>query len=181
MKIGEKMKKKRFIGIAAIAVILIVILLLIICLKNPISNIFNKRYALNLYDANVHYTRGIEAFYDRNGELKSFEVYLIYDDNSLAISLGSDGSDGKYSEATASTVINDDGSVKISNFITPKSVEAGALDDKDFYMASSIYDKVKTEDDIKVFLEDQVNRAKENGAPCDDTNYIIINNKKTEW
>lgn len=171
------MKKKRFICIVAGAIILIVILLLVIFFKNPI----NKRYALNLYDENVHYTRGIEAFYDRNGELKSFEVYLVYDDNSLGISLEQNDAKTKYPQAVSTCVINDDGSVKISNFLTPESIEAGALEDKDFFMASSIYDKVKTEDDIKVYLEDQLNRVKENSIPDDGTNYIIINNKNAEW
>lgn len=177
MKISEKIKKKRFIYIAAGAVILIVILLLVIFLKNPIE----KRYALNLYDADMHYTRGIEAFYDRNGEMKSFEVYLIYDDNSLGISPQQNDLQEKYPDAISAYVINDDGSVRISNFLTSESIEAGALDDKDFFMASSIYDKVKTVDDIKVFMEDQLNRAKENNIPDDGTNYIIINNKNAEW
>ncbi|MCH5190783.1 MAG: hypothetical protein J1F23_01320 [Oscillospiraceae bacterium] len=169
------MKKKRFICIAACAVILIVVLLLVICLKCP------KRYALNLYDENVHYTRGIEAFYDINGELKSFEVYIIYDDNLLGISVGRNDSETKYPDAMSTCVINDDGSVKISNYLTSKSIEAGALDDKDFFMASSIYEKVKTEDDIKVFLEDQLERAKESNIPDDGINYIIINNKNAKW
>ena len=177
MKIYEIMKKKRFICIAAGAVILIVVLLSAIFLKNPISS----RYALNLYDANVHYTRGIEAFYDRNGELKSLEVYLIYDDNSLGISPQQNASKTEYPEAVSTCVINDDGSVKASNFITPKSIEAGALEDKDFFMASSIYDKVKSESDVKVFMEDQLNRAKENSIPNDGTNYIIIKNKNAKW
>ena len=175
MKIGEKMKKKRSICIAAGAVFLVVILLLVICLKSP------KRYALNLYDENVHYTRGIEAFYDINGELKSLEVYIIYDDNSLGISIGRNDSETKYPEATSTCIINDDGSVRISNYLTSKSIEAGALEDKGFFMAGSIYDKVKTEDDIKAFLEDQLERAKENNIPDDGINYIIINNKNAKW
>ncbi|MCH5316259.1 MAG: hypothetical protein J1E81_10110 [Eubacterium sp.] len=181
MKTDEKMKKKRFICIAAGAVILIVILLLAVFLKNPIGNLFNKRYALNLYDTNAHYTRGIEAFYNGSGELKSLEVYIIYDDDSLGILPRQNDSEGEYAGAISSCVKNDDGSVKISNFLTSESIEAGALEDKDFFMASSLYDNVKTEDDIKAFLEDQLNRAKENGIPDSETNYIIINNKNANW
>lgn len=181
MKNGEKMKKKRFIGGAVGAGAFVLIVLLVICLLHPIGNLSNKRYALNLYDANMHYTRGIEAFYDRSGALKSIEVYIIYDDNVLGLSSSSDDSDLKYPDAISTCVINDDGSVRFSNFLTAESIEAGALEDKVFFMASSIYDKVKTEEDIKAFLSSQIQLAAENGIPADDKNYIILNNKNAEW
>ena len=174
------MKRKRFIGIG----LLLIILLLAICLKNPISNLFeedDKRYALNLYGEDFHYIRGLEAFYDRNGELKSIEVYLIYDSSTLDIANESIDGAADYPEAKSEFIVNDDGSVKISNFLTSKSIEAGALSDNAFYMVSSMYDRIKTEDDIKLLFEDQMELAREKNIPADETNYIIMNGKNVDW
>ena len=178
------MKNKLFIGALAGVGIVFLALMFAICFNKPIGDLFQNnsgRYAFNLYDEDFQYTRGLEAFYDKNGELKSAEVYIIYDSNSLELSYGSDDSGAKYPEAESSCVINDDGSVKISNFITAKSIEAGALSDKDFYIANLIYDKIKTEDDIKSFLESQRQLASEKCVPDDGINYIIINGKNISW
>ena len=174
------MKKKLLIGTGS----LVIVLALAICLTNIArisSGQDNKRYALNLYGENFHYTRGLEAYYDKNGILKNIEVYLIYDSSAFTISNGSEDSAEKYPGARSTCTVNDDGSVKISNYLTSESIEAGALTDNAFYMVSQIYDRIKTEDDIRTFLNEQKELAKENGIPADETNYIIINGKNTKW
>lgn len=178
------MKNKLLIGVLAGAGIILLVLVCAVCFNKPISDFFQKnsgRYAFSLYDEDFQYTRGLEAFYDQNGELKSVEVYIIYDSNSLELSYGNSHSEAKYPEAESNCVIYDDGSVKISNYLTPKSIEAGALTDKDFYIANSIYDKIKTEDDAAAFLESQRQFAIESGIPDNGTSYIIINGKNVKW
>ena len=174
------MKKKLLIGTGG----LVIVLVLAICLAN-ITGIFsgqdNKRYALNLYGEDFHYTRGLEAYYDKDGTLKNIEVYLIYDSSDFAISNGNEDPAEKYPGAKSTCTVNDDGSVKISNYLTSESIEAGALTDNAFYMVSNIYDRIKTEDDIKAFFKEQKEFAKENGIPADETNYIIMNGKNTKW
>lgn len=175
------MKKKRIIGVIAGAGILILALVFMLALGGGRTHDGSeRRYALNLYDEAVHYTRGIEAFYDDNGELIRVEIYIIYDDNSLGFS-DSGGESDKYPEAASTCSLKDDGSVRISNFLTAKSIEAGALEDKAFFMANSIYDKIKTEADFKAFLEDQARLAGENGTPSGGVNYIMINGKNVQW
>ena len=174
------MKKKLLIGTGGI----VIVLLLAICLINItgiLSGQDNKRYALNLYGENFHYTRGMEAYYDKDGTLKNIEVYLIYDSSAFAISTGNGDSAEKYPGAKSTCIVNDDGSVKISNYLTSESIEAGALTDNAFYMVSQIYDRIKTEDDIKAFFKEQTEFAKENGIPADETNYIIMNGKNAKW
>ena len=174
------MKKKLFIGIG----IFIAVLLFAFCFSDSINNFIrkdSKRYALCLYGENFHYTRGLEARYDKSGKLESIEVYLIYDNSAFEIAGSGKDPAEKYPEAKATYVMNDDGSVKITNFLTAKSIEAGALEDNAFYMVNSIYDKVETEDQIKLFLEEQKEFAKENNIPADGTNYIIMNGKNVKW
>ena len=174
------MKKKLLIGTGG----LVIVLVLAICLTNItgfLSGQDNKRYALHLYDETLHYTRGLEAYYDKRGTLKNIEVYLIYDSSSFAIPNGSENSAGKYPGAESTYTVNDDGSVKISNYLTAESIEAGALTENAFYMVSSIYDKIKTEDDIKEFLNEQKELAKKSKLPTDETNYIIIKGKNIKW
>lgn len=174
------MKKKLLIGTGGIVIVLV----LAICLTNItgiLSGRDNKRYALNLYGEDFHYTRGLEAYYDKGGTLKNIEVYLIYDSSDFAISNGNEDSAEKYPGAKLTCTVNDDGSVKISNYLTSESIEAGALTDNAFYMVSNIYDRIKTEDDIKAFFKEQKEFAKENGIPADETNYIIMNGKNTKW
>ena len=174
------MKKKLLIGAGG----LVIVLVLAICLTNVtrfLSEQDNKRYALRLYGEDFHYTRGLEAYYDKDGTLKNIEVYLIYDSGAFTISNGSEELAEKYPGAKSTCTVNDDGSVKISNYLTSESIEAGALTDKAFYMVSNIYDKIKTEDDIKAFFKAQKEFAKENGIPADETNYIIINGKNEKW
>ena len=174
------MKKNLLIGAGCLLVVLILTICLTIMVKN-LSGQEDKKYALNLYGENFHYTRGIEAYYDEAGALKNIEVYLIYDSSAFLISNVSEDSAGKYPGARSSCTVNDDGSVKISNFLTSESIEAGALTDNVFYMVSQIYDKIKTEEDIKAFFEEQKEFAKENGIPADEKNYIIVNGKNIKW
>ena len=174
------MKKKLLIGAGCLVIVLALAICLTIMVRS-LSGQENKKYALNLYGEKFHYTRGLEAYYDEEGALKNIEVYLIYDSSSFAISNGNGDSAEKYPGAKSTCIVNDDGSVKISNYLTSESIEAGALTDNVFYMVSQIYDKVKTEDDIKAFFEEQKEFAKENGIPADETNYIIMNGKKVKW
>lgn len=177
------MKKKRLIGAGSLVIVLILVILAI-CLANmarSASGQDDKKYALQLYGENFHYTRGLEADYDEEGELKQIEVYLIYDSSAFMISNGGEDSAEKYPGAKSTCTVNDDGSVKISNSLTSDSIEAGALADNAFYMVSQIYDKIKTEEDIKAFFEEQAEFAKENGIPADETNYIIVNGKNIQW
>lgn len=174
------MKKKLLIGTGS----LVIVLVLAICLTIMVGSLSgqdNKKYALNLYGENFHYTRGLEAYYDEEGALKSIEVYLIYDSSSFLISNGSEDSAEKYPGASSTCIVNDDGIVKISNYLTSESIAAGALTDNVFYMVNQIYDKIKTEDDIKAFFEEQKEFAKENGIPADEINYIIMNGKNIKW
>lgn len=174
------MKKKVLIGTGSLVIILAFAICLTILVKG-FSGQDNKKYALNLYGENFHYTRGLEAYYDEEGALKNIEVYLIYDSSSFVISNGSEDSAEKYPGAKSTCIVNDDGSVKISNYLTSESIEAGALTDNIFYMVSQIYDRIKTEEDIKAFFEEQKEFAKENGIPADEINYIIMNGKNIKW
>lgn len=174
------MNKKLFICMGVI----IVVILSVVCLIKPISSLFDngdRRYALNLYGEDFKYTRGLEAFYDRNGELISIEVYLIYDSSSFEISGGSNNAASKYPGAEISSVVFDDGRVRISNFLTSESIEAGALNDNAFYMVNALYDKIRTEDAVKLFFEEQIQLAKQNGIPANETNYIIMSGKNVKW
>ena len=174
------MKKKLLIGTGS----LVIVLVLAICLTNLVRSLSgqdDKKYALNLYGENFHYTRGLEAHYDEDGVLKSIEVYLIYDNNTFAISTGGEDLAEKYPGASVTCTVDDDGSTKVLNHLTSESIEAGALEDNAFYMVRSIYDRIKTEDDIKIFFEEQKELAKENGIPADETNYIIVNGKNIKW
>ncbi|MCH5184192.1 MAG: hypothetical protein J1E00_08460 [Oscillospiraceae bacterium] len=174
------MKKKLLIGTGCLVIILALVICLTVMMRNS-SGQEDKRYALHLYGENFQYTRGIEAYYDQEGALKQIEVYLIYDSSSFAISNGSQDAAGKYPGAKSTCTVNDDGSVKISNFLTSESIAAGALTDNVFYMVNQIYDRIKTEADIKAFFEEQKAFAKENGIPADETNYIIMNGKQIKW
>ena len=140
-----------------------------------------KRYALNLYDGEHDYQRGLDVYYDVNGKLERLEVYFVYYNNSSAFANLTADSKGVYPDAVSNCIINEDASVKISNYITSASIDAGALADKNFYLANSIYDKVKTEEDAKAFFENQIQHVKESGVPPDEGNYIIINGQNAEW
>lgn len=174
------MKKKLLIGTGSLVIVLALAICLTIMAKN-LPGQDDKKYALNLYGENFHYTRGLEAYYDEEGALKNIEVYLIYDSSSFMISNGGEDSEEKYPGARSSCIVNDDGSVKISNYLTSESIEAGALTDNVFYMVNQIYDRIKTEEDIKAFFEEQKEFAKENGIPADEPNYIIVNGKNIKW
>ena len=174
------MKKKLLIGTGSLVIVLVLTICLTIMVRS-LSRQENKKYALNLYGENFQYTRGLEAHYDEDGALKSIEVYLIYDSNTFSISLGGENAAEKYPGAKATCTMDEDGSVKVLNYLTAESIEAGALKDNVFYMVSSIYDRIKTEDDIKVFFEEQKEFAKENNIPANGTNYIIVNGKNIKW
>ena len=176
----QTMKKKLLIGIGS----LVVVLVITICFTNimrSLSSEKNQKYALNLYGENFRYTRGLEAYFDEDGALKSIEVYLIYDSGAFSISTGNEDVSEKYPGAMSTCTVDDDGSVKVLNYLTAEALEAGALTDNAFYLVNSIYDRIKTEDDIRTFFEEQIEFAKENGIPADETNYIIMNGKNMKW
>ena len=182
------MKKKLLTGVFAGAGLLAAVLVLLLCLNGqsgadtpngaPEKDV--GRYALNLYNDEFLCTRGLEVFYDENGALKSMEAYLIYDSGAMALTNAYD-SQGKYPDAVSACVVNDDGTVKLSNYVTARSVEAGALEDTAFYMANELYDNVKTEEAAKAFFETQKQLVTENGSHADEKNYIIIDGKNIMW
>lgn len=181
MKRTQKNKRKNRL---LIILCILILVSLAFFLKSFISNLFgndNKRYALNLYDENFQYTRGLEAFYNKKGELKSIDAYIIFDSSSFQISGRNDDTSSKYPESEISVIANDDGSVKVSNYVTSNSIEAGALEDNAFYMLKPLYEQVNTEKSMKTFLKEQLENAKENNINANEINYIVIKDKKINW
>lgn len=173
------MKKKQLIGIFAGAGLLVLVLLFVLFGVGRSKD--NKRYALSMYNADVGYTRSIEAFYDQNGALESIEVSILYNSDALKAVPVRPDTPSEYPEAVYECSTNDDGSMLIKNYLTAASISAGALESQDFYMISSLYNDVETEADIKAFLEEQIELAKQKNLPCGKKNYVVISGKNKKW
>ena len=159
--------------------VLLVPLLFLAGCRGEQAEITKGRYALRLYDESFHYTREIEALYDESGALKSLAIAFTYDSGSIQLS--GKNSLGEYPDAEASITVLEDGSMRLSNVITARSVEAGALEDEAFRPARSLYENLKTESDAKIFWDRQLTLVAEKKIPSNENNSIIINGEAVSW
>lgn len=161
-------------------------LVLITGCENPITNEGGSdsettaKYEVHLYDKQFKHTEEIEASYDDKGNLETLAAYTVYDAAANA-RCGTSKPAKDYTDAKYECTKNSDGSVKYYSYVTIKSIQEGALEDKVFSDLDGLYEEIGTEEKMNTFIDDMVESLKESNTISDEKNYIIRNGEKINW
>lgn len=139
------------------------------------------RYAMHIYDADAMHTEEMEMYFDKDGNFKKFELYMVYDSGRRSCN-GLTNVEERYPGANLICTELEDGKVKIYMSITDESIESGVLEDDEFHSINSAYEDYGTEEEVKKNLEKTLEYDdKDLGIRKEDDNYVIIANERIDF
>lgn len=145
-------------------------------------------YEYHYYDEDFEHTEDFIVKYDKDGNLKEFQMIYLYDkrtdskycpENAFSIEKYVDLT---YPGVTATCTVDENGQ-KLVYTMTDESVKSGYLkDDKDYSLALKyMYEEIDTEEKAKEYFDKALKVFKENNVKEDNRNYLIIKGVKTSW
>lgn len=145
-------------------------------------------YEYHYYDKDFEHTEDFIVKYDRDGNLKEFQMIYLYDKRTDSKYCPKNMFDKEkyvdltYTGVTATCTVDENGQ-KLVYTMTDESVKSGYLkDDKDYGLALKyMYEEIGTEEKAKEYFNKALKGFKENNVKEDNRNYLVIKGVKTSW